>query len=109
LPVKFDSEEVSPTFAVYASRLAAKVPELFFGKFIVKTEFGRSIYAKNGFIGARVEYTKTAGDRRIAISHAGAQIATRTTFMPDLWKLRLSVFDSSGREKAGDLVTQDIG
>jgi len=108
LPVNFESEEVKPTFGDYADKLKQTVPELFSGAFIVKTEFGRSIYAKNGFIAARVEYTKCSGGRRIAISHAGAQTAARTVFMPELWKLRLSVFDEHGRLKSGNEVAQDV-
>jgi len=108
LPVNFDSDEVKPTFAEYSDELRANVPELFSGKYKVKTEFGRSIFAKNGFIAARIEYTKHSGGRRIAISHAGAQIATRTVYMPDHWKIRLTVFDSNGQAKSGDKVSQDI-
>ena len=108
LPVNFDSDEVSPTFADYASELQQHVPELFTGKYTVKTEFGRSIFAKNGFIASRIEYTKNTGERQIAISHAGAQIATRTVFMPDDWKIRLSVFDPSGQAKEGNEVAQDV-
>jgi len=63
LPVNFESEEVRPTFAEYADVLSSAVPELFNGKFRGKTEFGRSIYAKNGFIASRIEYTKSAGGR----------------------------------------------
>ena len=108
LPVNFDCDEFKPTFAEYAEALRARIPELFSGKFTVKTEFGRSIYAKNGFIAARIEYTKNSGGRQIAISHAGAQIAARTAFMPDLWAIRLSVFDASGRPKSGNEVIQDV-
>jgi diaminopimelate decarboxylase len=108
LPVNFDCDEFKPTFAEYAEALRARIPELFSGKFIAKTEFGRSIYAKNGFIAARVEYTKNSGGRQIAISHAGAQIAARTAFMPDLWAIRVSVYDSSGRPKSGNEVIQDV-
>lgn len=108
LPVNFRSEEVTPTFDDYASRLKAEVPELFTGEFVVKTEFGRSIFAKNGFIAAKVEYTKTSGGRRIAISHAGAQIATRTVFMPELWALRISVLDAAGNAKTGPKEIQNI-
>jgi len=108
LPVNFESEEVSPTFDEYASALKREVPELFSGKYTGKTEFGRSIFAKNGFIASRVEYTKVSGGRRIAISHAGAQIATRTVFMPDHWKIRLSVFDSSGTVKTENEEVQDV-
>jgi len=108
LPVNFDSNEVKPTFAEYAGALRQRVPELFTGKYTVKTEFGRSIFAKNGFIVSRIEYTKESGGRRIAISHAGAQIATRTVFMPEAWKIRLSVFSPSGQAKSGEEVSQDI-
>jgi diaminopimelate decarboxylase len=108
LPVNFDGDEIRPTFADYAGALRQQVPELFSGKYVVKTEFGRSIIAKNGFIATRVEYTKNTGGRQIAISHAGAQIATRTVFMPDFWKIRLSVFDPTGRAKTGNEVVQDV-
>ena len=81
---------------------------MFSGEFIVKTEFGRSIFAKNGFIATRIEYTKNSGGRQIALSHAGVQIAARTVFMPDHWKLRLSVFDPAGQAKSGNEAVQDI-
>ena len=108
LPVNFASEEVTPTFADYAAILREKAPELFNGEYLVKTEFGRSIFAKNGFIASRIEYTKKSGDRHIAISHAGAQVASRTIFMPDHWKIRISALGPDGMEKAGAAVSQDI-
>ena len=108
LPVNFDCDEVTPTFAEYAEALEADIPELFSGDLTVKTEFGRSIFAKNGFIAARVEYTKESGGRRIAITHAGAQTATRTTFMPSLWEIRISVHDSDGLQRGSKPVVQDV-
>ena len=90
LPVNFDSEEVTPTFADYAGLLRERVPALFSGEYRVRTEFGRTIFAKNGFIVSRVEYTKQSGGRHIATGHAGGQVATRTVFMPEHWKIRLS-------------------
>jgi diaminopimelate decarboxylase len=108
LPVNFGSDRVTPTFADYSKHLRGLVPELFSGDFQVLTEFGRSIFAKNGFIASRVEYTKTSGGRRIAATHAGAQVATRTVFMPDHWKLRVSVFNSKGALKEGDEGPCDI-
>jgi diaminopimelate decarboxylase len=108
LPVNFESEEIRPTFTEYAAVLRQSVPELFNGRYTGKTEFGRSIFAKNGFIASRIEYTKMSGGRRIAISHAGAQIATRTVFMPDHWKIRLSVFDPAGAAKSGSEELQDV-
>jgi diaminopimelate decarboxylase len=108
LPVNFEGDEAAPTFAAYGAILRATAPDLFTGKFKVITEFGRSILAKNGFIVARVEYTKATGRRHIAITHAGAQVATRTVFMPELWEIRVSALDPAGRPKRGDRIPQDI-
>ena len=108
LPVNFESDEITPTFADYAAALESEVPELFSGDMTVKTEFGRSVFAKNGFMAARVEYTKESGGRRIAITHAGAQTAARTTFMPNLWTIRVSVHDAHGNERTSKPVPQDV-
>lgn len=108
LPVNFESDEVTPTFADYAEALRGTAPELFRGRYRVKTEFGRSLMAKNGFIASRVEYTKHSGGRHIAITHAGANVATRTIFMPDHWKIRISAFGPDGHAKIGEPVSQDI-
>ncbi|GAB2685662.1 type III PLP-dependent enzyme domain-containing protein [Aliiglaciecola aliphaticivorans] len=125
LPVNFESEEVTPSFQQYADVLKQTVPALFDGKYRVKTEFGRAITAKNGFILTRVEYTKSMGGRHIAITHAGAQILTRTAFTPKSWPLRVSCFTPHGEVRnaenteivqtdvagpccfAGDLVCKD--
>ena len=109
LPVNFESEDANPTFSEYSKLLQANCPLLFNGKYTVKTEFGRSIFAKNGFIASKVRYTKSSGGRRIAIGYAGAQVATRTVFMPDVWALRLSVFDQKGHLKQGNKEVQDVG
>lgn len=108
LPVNFESDAVTPSFGDYAAVLRAAVPALFSGEFRVVTEFGRAVLAKAGFILARVEYTKEQGGHQIAITHAGAQVATRTVFMPDLWKIRVSAFDAQARLKTGPRVVQDV-
>lgn len=108
LAVNFDGEEVTPSFADYAALLRERVPALFTGAFRVRTEFGRTIFAKNGFIASRIEYTKVSGGRHIATGHAGAQVATRTVFMPEHWKIRISAFGPDGRAKSGPAVTQDV-
>ncbi|MFB6815279.1 diaminopimelate decarboxylase [Streptomyces sp. NPDC056347] len=108
LPVNFGDEEDRPTYADYAAGLRAAVPGLFDGRYALVTEFGRSLLAKSGTIGTVVEYTKSAGGRRIAITHAGAQVATRTVFMPGSWPLRVGVFDPAGRPKEGPAETVDI-
>ncbi|MEV6670918.1 diaminopimelate decarboxylase [Streptomyces sp. NPDC051162] len=108
LPVNFASDEVTPTFEEYARLLAATAPGLFDGRYGVVTEFGRSLLAKSGMVLARVEYTKTAGGRRIAVTHAGAQVATRTVFAPESWPLRVVAYDAQGRPKQGRPVPQTV-
>ncbi|MFH9364524.1 diaminopimelate decarboxylase [Streptomyces anulatus] len=108
LPVNFADETVHPSYADYVAALTAAAPGLFSGRYSLVTEFGRSLLAKNGFIGARVEYTKDAGGRRIALTHAGAQTATRTVLMPDAWPLRIGAFGPDGTPKTGPSLAQDI-
>ena len=108
LRVNFHSDKAAPTFQQYADFLRENIPELFTGEFRVKTEFGRAIMAKNGSMVARVEYSKNSGGRHIATTHAGAQIAARTIFMPEAWPLRLSAFDRAGECKTEDCIEQDI-
>jgi diaminopimelate decarboxylase len=108
LPVNFESDLATPSFADYVAALRAGVPGLFSGEFRIVTEFGRSVLAKAGFMLARVEYTKEQGGHPIAITHAGAQVATRTVFMPEMWKIRVSALDSQARPKLGPRVAQDV-
>ena len=108
LPVNFADDTVHPTYDDYAALLRDAVPELFDGSMRVITEFGRSVIAKAGFMLARVEYTKSMGARRIAITHAGAQVAARTVYQPEVWSLRISALDGEGRPKHETLVAQDI-
>ncbi|MET9501703.1 diaminopimelate decarboxylase [Streptomyces sp. NPDC006622] len=108
LPVNFDSDETTPGFDAYVDRLREHAPALFSGAYEIVTEFGRSVLAKNGFMAAYVEYTKTVGGRPVAITHAGAQVATRTVFAPGAWPLRIEAHDPDGSAKGGPPVVQDI-
>ncbi|MBO8195504.1 diaminopimelate decarboxylase [Streptomyces oryzae] len=108
LPVNFAGDETEPSFDAYARLLRSTVPALFDGRYTLVTEFGRSLLAKQGFIAALVEYTKSAGGRRIAITHAGAHVATRTAFAPESWPLRVGAFDAQGVPKSAPEVVQDV-
>ncbi|MBW1603363.1 diaminopimelate decarboxylase [Streptomyces sp. JJ66] len=108
LPVNFGGEEHTPEFPAYVAHLRERAPALFSGRYRVVTEFGRALLAKNGFTAAYVEYTKSAGGRAIAVTHAGAQVAARTVFLPEAWPLRLTAHDPTGAEKQGEPVPQDI-
>ncbi|MET9294912.1 diaminopimelate decarboxylase [Streptomyces sp. NPDC003077] len=108
LPVNFSSDEVTPTYREYAALLRATVPGLFSGRYGLVTEFGRSLLAKHGTVLARVEYAKTAGGRPIAVTHAGAQVAARTVYVPAAWPLRVTAYDEGGRPRSGAPVAQDV-
>uniref|UniRef100_UPI0040403362 diaminopimelate decarboxylase n=1 Tax=Streptomyces sp. TG1A-60 TaxID=3129111 RepID=UPI0040403362 len=108
LPVNFASEAATPTYEQYARLLAEAVPGLFDGRYGLVTEFGRSLLAKHGTILARVEYTKSAGGRAVAVTHAGVQVATRTVYAPGAWPLRIAAYDGEGRVKEGSAVLQDV-
>ncbi|MDT0270435.1 diaminopimelate decarboxylase [Streptomyces sp. DSM 44915] len=108
LPVNFASDEVTPSFADYARLLSERVPGLFDGRYGLVTEFGRALLAKAGTIVARVEYTKESGGRPIAVTHAGAQVATRTVFAPASWPLRVIAYDADGAPSTEPRVNQDV-
>ncbi|MER5428121.1 diaminopimelate decarboxylase [Streptomyces sp. NPDC002588] len=108
LPVNFADDCVTPTYAEYVAALTAVEPALLDGSYQLVTEFGRSLLAKNGFTAGLVEYVKESGGRRIALTHAGAQVATRTVFMPEDWPVRVSAYGPDGTPKTGPLVPHDI-
>ncbi|MEU6576190.1 diaminopimelate decarboxylase [Streptomyces sp. NPDC046805] len=108
LPVNFGSDVTTPTYAQYARLLGETVPGLFDGRYGLVTEFGRSLLAKHGTVVARVEYAKSAGGRRVAVTHAGVQVAARTVYMPGAWPLRIAAYDAKGRAKPGPEVVQDV-
>ncbi|MFF5146272.1 diaminopimelate decarboxylase [Streptomyces sp. NPDC013157] len=108
LSVNFASEATEPTHAQYARLLAEAVPGLFDGRYGLVTEFGRSLLARHGTVLARVEYAKSSGGRRIAVTHAGVQVAPRTVYVPGAWPLRIAAYDAKGRPKEGAPVVQDV-
>ncbi|MFI1979887.1 diaminopimelate decarboxylase [Streptomyces wedmorensis] len=108
LPVNFSDDTTMPTFKDYVRVLADAEPALLDGRYELVTEFGRSLLAKNGFTAAVVEYVKTSGGRRIALTHAGAQVATRTVFMPEAWPVRITGHAPDGVLKTTPAVPQDV-
>jgi diaminopimelate decarboxylase len=108
LPVDHADDRVTPTHAEYVAALREAEPALLDGRYRLVTEFGRSLLAKNGFLAARVEYVKDAGGRRVALTHAGAQVATRTVLLPDTWALRVSAHGPDGRRKTSPALRQDV-
>ncbi|GHD21553.1 type III PLP-dependent enzyme domain-containing protein [Nocardiopsis kunsanensis] len=109
LPVNFASDETTPTFREYRAAIEQMVPGLFDGRYSLTTEFGRSLLAKAGTIVARVEYVKHIGGRQVVITHAGAQVATRTAFAPESWPLRVSLHTPDGKLKAAGSAQEGDG
>lgn len=108
LSVNFKSDAIKPTFAEFSTALKASVPELFTGEYAVKTEFGRTLCAKAGIMISRVEYTKTANNRRIICTHAGAHVMTRTAFLPESWPMRVSVYAPDGVLRSDNVAATDV-
>lgn len=108
LPVNFESDDITPTFADHRAVLEAAAPSLFDGTYTLVTEFGRALTAKAGTLVARVEYTKVTGGRPIAVTHAGVQVATRTVFAPAAWPLRVDVYDARGSRRDEQPQIQDV-
>lgn len=108
LPVDFVTDDVISDFTSYVAQIRESAPRLFSGDYGLVTEFGRSILAKFGFTAAHVEYTKVSGGQHIAITHAGAHVATRTVFMPDAWPLRITAHAPDGSDKVGQETRQDV-
>ena len=106
LSVNFDGEDIAPTFADYRAVLEEQVPGLF--DFDIVTEFGRALLAKAGTVLTRVEYAKTTGGRRIAMTQAGVQVATRTAYAPNDWPLRILPFTPDGNPKTAEAADSEI-
>lgn len=105
LPVDVAAEG-PPPFARYAALLRERVPDVF--RYRLVTEFGRSLNARVGWVASRVEYTKTAGGRPIAVIHAGGDLFVRAIYVPHWWTYRLTVHHPDGTLKEGPLVEQDV-
>jgi diaminopimelate decarboxylase len=102
MPVDYGSDSdtdvpdrVTPTR--YVAALRERLPELFnAARFRIVTEFGRYISAKCGLVVSTVEYVKSAGGRRIAVVHCGADLFLRTVYQPASWPHRVSAWTAAG-------------
>jgi len=48
------------------------------------------------------------GGRHIVITHAGAQVTTRTAFLPQYWPIRVAGFSPDGEERSDNPVQTDV-
>jgi diaminopimelate decarboxylase len=108
LPVNYNGNDDSPTFMGFVEKLHNEVPILFSNKYDVRTEFGRALVQKCGWIASKVEYTKHTGGKNIATIHAGAQLLLRTAYQPEIWKHHITVHTSDGQPKFGPTIKYDI-
>lgn len=108
LPVDYAHDALEARYAGYAAALREGVPELFSGAFQLATEMGRHVFARSGWAASRVEYTKEAGGRRIAVIHAGADLFVRAAYLPEIWSHRVTVHDAGGAPKEGPRAPWDV-
>lgn len=97
LPANYESDKWGaksvPTFQEYADHLRREIPDLFSGYFErVLTEFGQSVFAKTGFLAAKIEFLKELNSEisvndesdkkrsRIAVTHFGADCCVRQAY-----------------------------
>lgn len=108
LPVTYRDDDPKPALADYAAALRQGCPGLFAGPHRLITEFGRAIHAGAAFAAARVEYVKTYGGVRCAVTHLGADMFLRPCYNPADWHHDTAAARPDGRLKAGPAVVQAI-
>lgn len=108
LPVSYHIDKKAVTADDYAAMLQTVCPELFTGTFRLITEFGRYTYANAGWVAAKVEYVKHEADHSIIVTHAGADMFLRKAYNPADWHHDISVADSRGKLKTGNITRKYI-
>jgi len=103
LPVAYAPGDVAPSMEDYAAALRRECPELFDGTLRLFTEFGRWMFAGQGFAASRVEYVKEQAGHRTAVIHLGADMFLRPCYLPEAWRHELAVAGPDGAPKAGPL------
>ncbi len=101
LPVAYRRDETGPSVKRYARLLEQSCPELFDGRFILITEFGRYVHANAGWVASRVEAVKHLRDEKIAMIHVGADMFLRKCYRADQWHHEISVLAPDGSLKSG--------
>ncbi|HOT97585.1 MAG TPA: diaminopimelate decarboxylase [bacterium] len=101
LPVSYHPGMEAPTMQDYAALLRHRFPALFDGTFQLITEFGRWVYAHNGWTISRVEYVKRDEKLSTAMIHVGADLLLRKCYRPEEWHHEISVAGPDGRLKNG--------
>jgi diaminopimelate decarboxylase len=99
LPVSYRQGECEPSMQEYADALARECPELFGGELAVFTEFGRWMFAGQGFAASRVEYVKEQPGHKTAVIHLGADMFLRTCYAPGTWRHDIAAAGPDGRLK----------
>jgi len=101
LPVAYAPGQCAPTVAGYAKSLRSECPGLFDAGLRVFTEFGRYLFANQGFAVSRVEYVKVQPCHRTAVIHLGADMFPRTCYDPGTWRHELVAAGPDGALKTG--------
>lgn len=100
-PVSYSKNRIAPDIKDYVDTLKRRCPKLFDGTYKLITEFGRYIFANTATAITKVEYVKDFQDKKVAITHLGADFLLRKIYNPEDWHHDLSVVDSKGNLKIG--------
>ena len=101
LAVSYHADKQPVSLETYVQMLKEKVPQLFSGKFILLTEFGRYLHANAGWVASKVEYVKKEKNVNIIMIHVGADLLLRKCYNPTDWHHQISVVDKNGKLKTG--------
>lgn len=99
LPVSYSPSEPAPSMREYARALREACPELFAPPVRLFTEFGRWMFANQGFAASRVEYVKEQPGHRTAVIHLGADMFLRPAYAPDHWRHEIAAAGPDGALK----------
>jgi diaminopimelate decarboxylase len=123
VPTSYTAEVEAHSYQDYRDILDKTCPKLFSGKYRIITEFGRSMFTKNGMTISFVASTKkgiadgTAMEKlrhknnvdNMLFIHTGSNSMLREAYRPEQWKHRFTAYDKNGDMKNNDvLIPQDI-
>jgi len=102
----YHNETDSVDFGTYAKEVLSAVPDL--ANYHIITEFGRSVFTKQGISISRIETVKDWGDRPVALCHFGSNQFVREVYT-DIMFHHLTILNEDATENTSEPIIQDIG
>ena len=102
----YHNETDSVNFGTYAKEVLGAVPDL--ANYHIITEFGRSVFTKQGISISKIETVKDWGDRPVALCHFGSNQFVREVYT-DIMFHHLTILNEDATENTAEPIVQDIG